>query len=66
MKFDGKRLRDLREAKGLTQDQLAKKVKVNRVSVSQWETGEHEPSLPTIGKIGEALDVKGTFFISEE
>lgn len=36
----GKRLKDAREAKGLTQQELADKSEVNRVTIANWEAGE--------------------------
>jgi DNA-binding transcriptional regulator YiaG len=38
----GTRIRRLREARNLTQDQLAKRCGVARSAVHQWETGESE------------------------
>ena len=35
----GKRLREIREHRGLTQKQLAERLKVSTVSVNRWETG---------------------------
>ena len=65
MKFDNERLRDMRKAKGMTQDQLADALSVSRVSVTQWEKGKHTPPLEMIGRIGELLGVAGSFFIQE-
>lgn len=42
--FVGKRLRLARLRKLWTQEQLAKKVGVSRVSIARWEAGTHEPS----------------------
>lgn len=41
-------LRDLRESRGLTQEQLAARVLVTRQAVSRWETGETQPSPETL------------------
>ncbi|MCU6714930.1 helix-turn-helix domain-containing protein [Megasphaera butyrica] len=38
-----KRIRELREANNLTQEELAKKVAVSRTAVTKWETGECMP-----------------------
>ena len=38
-------LRDLREKKGLTQEELAGRVLVTRQAVSRWETGETQPNI---------------------
>lgn len=37
----GKRIRTLRESKGLTQSQLADKVGVTRAAIAQWEAADH-------------------------
>ncbi|MFD0895491.1 helix-turn-helix transcriptional regulator [Luteolibacter ambystomatis] len=39
------RLRELRAAKGWTQDELGKRVKVSRQAINALETGKHDPSL---------------------
>lgn len=63
MRFDGQRLKDMREAKGFSLEDLGAVVGKTRQTVANWEKGDHEPSLEEIGKIGEALGVSGTFFI---
>ena len=40
------RVRELREAKGLTQGQLASAARVSRQSVNSIERGKYTPSLP--------------------
>ncbi|MBQ9348475.1 MAG: helix-turn-helix transcriptional regulator [Oscillibacter sp.] len=37
----GETLRRIRMTKGLTQQQLASQLKVDRTSVTNWETGRH-------------------------
>ncbi len=39
------RVRELREAKGLTQEQLAKKMGVSRQTIISIESGRYNPSL---------------------
>lgn len=41
-------LRNLREKKHLTQEQLAERVMVTRQAVSRWETGETQPNTDTL------------------
>lgn len=50
----GDRIRDARERLGLTQAVLAKAVGVSKNTVSNWETGVHEPTLWQ-GRLREAL-----------
>lgn len=55
-------IRARREAKGLTQQQLADQVKVSRSIVNKWETGQREPG----GRSIRGLDrILGTPDISE-
>jgi len=53
----GKRLRELRQAKGLAQDQLAIKAGLNPSYVGFIERGERNPTLQTIWKLAQALRV---------
>jgi transcriptional regulator with XRE-family HTH domain len=49
-------LKTLREAKGLTQDQLAKKAGVTEAYVSMLESGKRKaPSLPALQRLAKAL-----------
>lgn len=50
-------LRELREKKGLTQEQLAERVIVTRQAVSRWETGETQPNTDTLKLLSKELDV---------
>ena len=47
----GQRLRELREAKGLTQKQLAEKLGVLERTISYWESGKRECDFDTLIKI---------------
>ena len=47
MKF-GDNLKKLRKSAGISQEELAEKVKVSRQSVSKWETGEAYPEMNNI------------------
>ena len=48
----------LREQQGLSQGALARKARMQRVSVSRIERGVHEPSLTTLERIAKALGVR--------
>lgn len=50
-------LRNLREKKGLTQDQLAERVMVTRQAVSRWENGETQPGTDTLKLLSGEFDV---------
>ncbi len=50
-------LRNLREQRGLTQEQLAQRVLVTRQAVSRWETGETQPNTETLKLLSREFDV---------
>ena len=51
-------LKTLREQKGMTQEQVAKKAGVTRFYVSQLETGlRKNPSVPVLRRLAAALGV---------
>lgn len=54
----GKKLRELRKARGLTQEQLAEKVNVSYQAISNIERGLTGPSFTTLAVIARALKVK--------
>jgi transcriptional regulator with XRE-family HTH domain len=60
-RFPG-RLRELREAAGLTQRDLADKIGVHVDAVARWEQGRREPSWATVLALAEALGVDCTAF----
>lgn len=50
------RLKEIRLNKGITQEDLAKELNVGQNTISQWETGERTPRVPTLIKLAEVLD----------
>ena len=50
-------IKSLREAKGLTQSQLAEQIGVSDKAVSKWETGKGLPDLSLLEPLGQALGV---------
>ena len=52
----GKRIKELREEKGMTQEQLAKKAAVSATMVSYIETGLKSVSVKTLYLMAKALD----------
>lgn len=50
-------LPELRRERGLTQEQLAKKLYITRQAVSRWETGETTPGIDMTKLIARELDV---------
>lgn len=51
------KLKDLREKKGITQEQFAKELNINRISLSRYESGLRQPPLETFDKICDVLDL---------
>lgn len=54
----GKRIRDVRESKGITQTALGEKLIVQKSTISKIESGSQSPSLENIVDIANALDVR--------
>jgi transcriptional regulator with XRE-family HTH domain len=58
----GERLRRLREARGLTQQELADKASCNKFTVAKLERGTQEPAWPLVLAFAAALGVDCTAF----
>jgi transcriptional regulator with XRE-family HTH domain len=59
----GQRIRDLRQARGLTQDQLATLCEVSRSAVAQWETDRAGQLRGNISRIATALATTVAFLL---
>jgi DNA-binding Xre family transcriptional regulator len=62
----GKRIRTLREAKGLSQTDIEKRSGLLRSYVSRLEGGYTAPSLATLEKLAKALDVEPSQLLFKE
>ncbi len=51
-------LREIRKAKGLTMNELARASGVSRVSINRYELGERVPDIIIASKLALALDCK--------
>ena len=49
-------IKNIRMSKGLTQDDLAKAVNVQRTTVTMWETNRSLPNIIMLKKIAKVLD----------
>jgi transcriptional regulator with XRE-family HTH domain len=57
------RLKQLREAAGLTQKQLGERARLTRVTVARFEAGTRFPSWMTMIDLADALGVDCTAFV---
>ena len=55
-----KRIKALREQRGLSQEALAEKAGVSRGYLARLEIGRHDPTVGTVEKLAKALRVKVT------
>jgi transcriptional regulator with XRE-family HTH domain len=62
----GRRLRALRESKGLSQTQLAERVEMPYQAIAKYERGAVEPGWPTVLRLAEALGVTPDAFLAGE
>lgn len=53
----GKNIKKAREAKGISQEQLAERLNVTRQAVSNWERGKTEPDIQMLQQLSEVLEV---------
>lgn len=53
----GERLKALRNNKALTQDELAKAIKISKSSINMYERGEREPKFETLEVIADFFNV---------
>ncbi len=61
--FIGSRVRELRKAKGLTQQDLADMINVTKVSVCCYEKGTRTPNLDTFVDLINALDTTSAYLL---
>lgn len=59
----GKKLRELREHKGLSQEELGKVLNKTKNNISQYETGKREPDLDTLNKIADFFNVSVDYLL---
>lgn len=63
MRDIGKNIKELRQLKNLTQDELAEKLFVTRQTVSNYETGKSRPDIEMLTQIAAALDTDANTII---
>jgi transcriptional regulator with XRE-family HTH domain len=61
----GKKLREVREAKGLSQAELAKQINSYHSIIGKYERDEVKPTLDVIKKFAQVLDTTAGFLLGE-
>jgi transcriptional regulator with XRE-family HTH domain len=61
----GKKLRECRDTKNLSQSQLAEEVGVHQNVISRYERGDITPSIDVVSKIADALEVSVDYLIGK-
>lgn len=64
MKQFGKRLRELRQGKNLSQTDLARLARIHPMQVGKYERGEIHPGLETLAALSRALDTSLDWLIT--
>ncbi len=63
--YIGKKLREVRTRRLLTQDELAEKASVSQSTIANIERNNAEPQFRTIRKLAKALDIDPTELLGE-
>lgn len=58
----GKKLKQLRKSKGMTQEQVAEKVDITRSTISNYEIGRRTPHLKDLSALAEVFGVGLDYF----
>jgi transcriptional regulator with XRE-family HTH domain len=59
------RFKELRLKEGLTQEELAKRLKISRSSVGMYETGEREPDFETLEVIADFYNIDMNYLLGK-
>jgi transcriptional regulator with XRE-family HTH domain len=61
----GKKLKECREGKGISQSELAKSLNTNHSIIGKYERDEVAPSIDVVKKLADALDTTVGYLLSE-
>lgn len=61
-----RKIKELRDAKGWSQEELAERAGVRRPTITELENGRGNPTLQTIESIANALGVDASYLIHHE
>lgn len=62
----GDRIRAGRLSREMTQDQLAKRIKVAPSTVAMWEAGKREPNMQMLEALADVYNVPRTYFMADD
>ncbi|AKX95661.1 transcriptional regulator [Moorella thermoacetica] len=62
----GKRIKELREKIGLTQEELAERVQISRSALANYESGYREPKGEILVRFAKALNTSTDFLLGNE
>lgn len=62
----GQRLRELRNQRGISQNELSKHIGVSKSSVNMYERGEREPGFETLEAIADFFNVNMDYLLGRE
>jgi len=62
----GKTIKETRDQKAITQDELAKRVGVTAATISLYESGDRKPELEKLKAIAKALETSEVFLMGAE
>lgn len=60
------RLRELRIAKGYTQQDIADKIHVNKQTISQYERGIRQPQIEVLEQLADVFNVDMNYLLGKE
>ena len=63
MSITGDRIKESRENQGLSKTKLAEKTGLTLSAISQFESGERDPSLESLKKLADALQVSADYIM---
>ncbi len=66
MKDLGERIQKARKNKGYSQETLANLFGISRQAIQKWEKGENEPSIDSVKRLAQLLDVDFTYLLTGE